>query len=896
MTYKQAMQTKLCRYFFPNFFITCALLIVVQNTCAQEVRGLITDSLHKPLIRVGVILKMSDTSSVLSYAISDNQGQFSIATGNLVLKDSVLITVSAVGYATISKWLTRPFTPVRFILHSRSFTLPKVVITSTPPPISRRGDTLNYNVSSFANKTDRSIADVLARMPGIEVRGDGQVLYQGRPIQKYYIEGLDLLEGRYSLANNNLPHADVQSVQVLEKHQPIRILDSLLPSDKTSLNIKLKKTVTFTGTAKAGAGVAPFLWEVNLTPMFFTKSSQMIASYQTNNTGYDVGAELKVLTLENLMEQMDGLPPKSDLFNVAGLQRPPVAQRRYLNNRIHMPTINVLNRLSNEWELRLNASYINDRQEQEGKNRTVFNLPSGAILLQEEIQERLNLRSLQASANLYKNGKKGYFKNLFQVQANEGNRMADVRLTNSATIFQQLNNPYFRIENRMQTITIWGKQLFTFRSYVALSRTPQSLHVMPGVFTSILNNGNNYGQTVQRGEKEQRMLNQSVETTKGWGAFTAQLKVGYDWRKGSLRTTLLIDEKEQTGVFANHQQLNLHSFSIQPSLSLRKGKWMAQTLFPTAFTSVRLSDPQAVQSQKEQEWILTPLVSLRLEANARWTFSTMASYNNAFQPADQILYGYVLYNYRTLAQTAFPLAQIRQWFGMTNAQYQNPVTGFFAATSASYNRTRNPFLVEAIVQPSGTQQIRIIQQANTANTVTVNGRVSQYVKNLQTTFNLGLEWRRSNSFQAVNGEIVAFQNQTMRPSLKISSVVSEQLNFDYVADFSILKNSFQATKQQQTFVLAQIAKINFYPFKNHLISPSVDHYLNRLTNSRQNNVYVDLLYRFTTSRKIDVELRCINLFNENNFITPSINNLIYFEGTFLIRPRQMLLSIRFPLS
>jgi hypothetical protein len=58
-------------------------------------------------------------------------------------------------------------------------------------------------VNSFSKEQDRSIGDVLKRMPGIEVLPDGKILYQGKAINKYYIEGLDLLEGKYNLANEN---------------------------------------------------------------------------------------------------------------------------------------------------------------------------------------------------------------------------------------------------------------------------------------------------------------------------------------------------------------------------------------------------------------------------------------------------------------------------------------------------------------------------------------------------------------------------------------------------------------------------------------------------------------------------------------------------------------------
>jgi hypothetical protein len=82
-------------------------------------------------------------------------------------------------------------------------------------------------VNSFSKEQDRSIGDVLKRMPGIEVLPDGKILYQGKAINKYYIEGLDLLEGKYNLANDNLPYQEVSQVQILENHQPIKTLDSL---------------------------------------------------------------------------------------------------------------------------------------------------------------------------------------------------------------------------------------------------------------------------------------------------------------------------------------------------------------------------------------------------------------------------------------------------------------------------------------------------------------------------------------------------------------------------------------------------------------------------------------------------------------------------------------------
>ena len=105
------------------------------------------------------------------------------------------------------------------------------------------GDTINYNVASFLNKNDQSIAEVLKRMPGITVFNTGQIAYKGLPIKNLYIEGLDLMKGRYGIATNNVDPNSISTVQVLENHQEIKALKKLRPEERASINLKLKEGV-----------------------------------------------------------------------------------------------------------------------------------------------------------------------------------------------------------------------------------------------------------------------------------------------------------------------------------------------------------------------------------------------------------------------------------------------------------------------------------------------------------------------------------------------------------------------------------------------------------------------------------------------------------------------------
>jgi hypothetical protein len=64
----------------------------------------------------------------------------------------------------------------------------------TAPKIKQTGDTISYSVIDFSDKNDRTIGDVLKKLPGVDVTESGQILYQNKPINKFYIEGSDLLQ------------------------------------------------------------------------------------------------------------------------------------------------------------------------------------------------------------------------------------------------------------------------------------------------------------------------------------------------------------------------------------------------------------------------------------------------------------------------------------------------------------------------------------------------------------------------------------------------------------------------------------------------------------------------------------------------------------------------------
>jgi len=394
--------------------------------------------------------------------------------------------------------------------------------------IEQRGDTLSYSVSAFKDQKDRVIGDVIEKMPGIQIMPNGQIQYQGKPINKYYIEGLDLLEGRYNLANNNLSAKDVSKVQILKNHQPIKVLDSLEFSDQTALNIKLKKNVSLSGTASLGSGFSPLLWKANITPMVFTKKHQAILSYQANNTGTDVSSEIRDYSF-NMFNANELNIDKKDWLSIRQLADPPFSQERWLDNNAHLASMNNLVRLKKDVDLKVNVSYLNDSQQQQGNTKTQFFTPTDTINLLEITNNKLFINNLQSKLIFERNVPKDYLKNELAFNSFWHSQQGFIA-TLSEQILQELNNTFTGIQNKLHLLKPFGKQLITFKSNLGYTESIQHLSVLPGQFEDLFNNGKEYSEIGQFVNTTNFFTDNSAGVTKGFNEFSISPEVGISYQ------------------------------------------------------------------------------------------------------------------------------------------------------------------------------------------------------------------------------------------------------------------------------------------------------------------------------------------------------------------------------
>ena len=112
-----------------------------------------------------------------------------------------------------------------------------------PGRVWGRQDTINYDVTRFLSPKDQAIKDVLRKLPGIDIDDLGKISYNGKEIRNFYVEGLDLTNGKYKQISENLRADAVQNIQVMENHQPIRVLQRKIKTEDVALNLKLRPEI-----------------------------------------------------------------------------------------------------------------------------------------------------------------------------------------------------------------------------------------------------------------------------------------------------------------------------------------------------------------------------------------------------------------------------------------------------------------------------------------------------------------------------------------------------------------------------------------------------------------------------------------------------------------------------
>jgi uncharacterized membrane protein YgcG len=270
--------------------IFMSFTVSAQNTTAT-LKGKLVDSVNKQSLKDASITVLDARDSSLEvFGLAKEDGSFSIVNIGF---GTMIVQVKFNGYETFTKNIT-------FSASNSSVNLGNIPMTPAANELAgvtvsqsamrMKGDTAEFNASSFKTKPNAVAEDLIRKMPGMEVAKDGSIKSQGEAVQRVLVDGKRFMGDDPKLATRNLPPDVIDKIQVFDDMSDQAKFSGFDDGNRVkTLNITTKKDKKkgLFGKAVAGIGSKDDFGDTRYEESFnFTKMNgdqQLTLMGQANN-------------------------------------------------------------------------------------------------------------------------------------------------------------------------------------------------------------------------------------------------------------------------------------------------------------------------------------------------------------------------------------------------------------------------------------------------------------------------------------------------------------------------------------------------------------------------------------------------------------------------------------
>jgi hypothetical protein len=252
-----------------------------------QIIGTVRDTFQEPLADATVLLLDPLDSTLVSYTRANANGEFELK--NIKAGD-YLVKISFVGFVNHFEKIKNPSGRVDIgvvTLKEISKELFEVVIREARAPMTIRGDTIEYDASTFKVPPGSTVEELLRRLPGLEIGPDGGIKSEGQDVTRVMVDGKQFFGSDPKAATKNLPAEGIAKVQVYrEVTEEEKVTGNKRMDGNKTMNLELKEEFKKGGFGKiiAGAGTED-RWEIKGNYNKFDEKNQISFVGVGNNTG-----------------------------------------------------------------------------------------------------------------------------------------------------------------------------------------------------------------------------------------------------------------------------------------------------------------------------------------------------------------------------------------------------------------------------------------------------------------------------------------------------------------------------------------------------------------------------------------------------------------------------------
>ncbi|WP_018629864.1 carboxypeptidase-like regulatory domain-containing protein [Niabella aurantiaca] len=845
-----------------------------------QLSGTVKDTAGNALPGATVILvRLADQAGLL-FTTTDTAGRYFFAvppTGA-----ALAVKVSLAGFLKQQQPIVEHKRLIHFFMRpSEPHLLPNVTVTNNRRPIVQKGDTLSYDAAHFTERSDRHLGDIIKKLPGVEVDDAGVIKYKGKEINKFYIEGDDLLGGRYTIATDNINAADIDKVQIIEHNQDVKMLNGIVPSNRAGVNVLLKpkSKLKMIHNAELTGGL-PKAYAVEGKSMAFRKKFKAINEIKLNDMGTSYTRE----------------------SGIAGLQEPRgIEAGRALFNNSRMFNINDLYKLNPATGITLNGFYIKDRQRTGNEFRTLYYLPNGdRVAYSEDNQNQLATNALHLGLTFAINSPKTYFKTASTFDHNR-----DLQATATITgnrIKQHGKHTSTSISNTAGGYLLIGKKhLLHYGNTFSYSSDPKQSAYDPGVLPQVINDSIPYLQTIQHLGLKRFQDQTTFSYSRVFANWTLGLNTGFNWQRQQLQSRVALLQSDSLSSvpagFGNALNWKKSELFSGAQLTYSGNRSLLILNAPLKWQHYHYSN-DSVADNKDAGARLTSEPALSWEYRVGKEHTLALDYHLDYKTAgiEQVYGGAIISGYRNFASYETPFLMSRSHTLHAGFGYKKIIRMLFAAVDLQYAATKSFFMYSTTIKNDRTvvQALPIINQYRSGS---VSARAGKYIFALNTTIVLDGSLRMAGAQQLQNEQLFSVFSRTKSVGISVAPTVLKWLKLDLSSGYT----QYSTTSAQAGFRMQKLRQwkqqsgITVYPANGWSMHFSNQYYYSvQKGNPVTSNLFMDAYaqYKFD-KRKLLLRLSCSNIANVNHFRTLGINDNQVSSTSYLLRPRMLCLLTSF---
>lgn len=832
------------------------------------VRGVVFDSDSLPT--PGVIVRLEASGIPKGFSTSAKDGSFSISVEKLELPASMRFISQK--HETLSYPLDSIPEYVKIYLTRKDFVLQEVVVKA--PERRIKGDTIIYDVAALTKAGDRTIEDIIRKIPGIQIDDSGGISYDGLSINHFYIEDMDLMGKNYTVASRSINPDDISTVSVYERHQDKRVLQGKQEAEKASLNLKLKKgrMLKPLGYLKGGAGVgSSALWDGDLYGMLISAKNQTIISGKGNNMG----------SLYTRPDNTDNL----NIFPSTPFGEPSIPKDRFIKNKSAFTTANSLFKFNSNLNVKINSSFGYNRNAFDGSSVTEYLNPDEAsIIYAERADNSLRNRNVEVTAAVENNGNNLYLNNTFNFNGDFVRNAYDV--SSSTLTRQHVRSDRYLFSNNLKTIITHRGNLYEITSDTKFRNTPVAR------MQAINPDGNTdvawQNLTIRRfHNREYTSISRQLMPRLSVGA-SISFEIDHD-------SFISAGERDNADRMRNDISGYRISTSTEPFIKINIHGIIWKTSMPIRLLNIKYHDVVSNSCDKS-DMVLVDFKSqfskkFNQRNHATLSFGRENNVGDIRDFIDNPIYT-TFRNVRTLGTGK--LERGHDDFIRINYSYRNILQDLYLISGLSVKRTEKSKLSVSDVSQSGVAG-SVKEERNNAGMATMLLNLTKGIRSINTTFHL-------------NANALLRSGESMRSAMTVTTknsilVLNGRIETYQFSDMVSITAGATGTWQRQTFggVLPSnstnsfsiTGKLGVYPLRNIEIFYKTDYSRVKMaTDNYRTNLFMDAGVIWTL-RKIDFQLDARNLTDRNQYAYTLYNSLDINYYSYSLRPFEIILSVKY---